>query len=148
MDLNKIMEFDHVVTVDYDGNVTDGPAWLYAPSLLDEELDTPQWTLLNGFSGQHGYYGPIMHNSEFIGGAMARHILDTPGTYAAIVAHWSGEEAGQDGPIEGWAVARLCSHAWVAGFMYVHAEDLATVAAVRSVECEKCERVARQGQDF
>jgi hypothetical protein len=32
-----------------------------------------------------------------------------------------------------------CTHSWVAGMMYVHAEDLAGVAAVRTAECERCE---------
>jgi hypothetical protein len=32
-----------------------------------------------------------------------------------------------------------CRHSWVAGMMYVHDEDLATVAAVRTVECEHCD---------
>lgn len=31
--------------------------------------------------------------------------------------------------------------AWVAGMMYVHEEDLDTVAEARPVECESCERV-------
>lgn len=32
-------------------------------------------------------------------------------------------------------------HAWVAGMMVVHPEDLASVAAHREVECEGCEKV-------
>ena len=32
-----------------------------------------------------------------------------------------------------------CQHSWVAGVMVVHDEDLATVAASRTVECERCE---------
>jgi hypothetical protein len=34
-----------------------------------------------------------------------------------------------------------CLHAWVAGMMYVHEEDLEYVAAARQVECEKCEKI-------
>jgi hypothetical protein len=34
-----------------------------------------------------------------------------------------------------------CQHAWVAGMMYVHEEDLDYVAQVRQVECEKCELI-------
>lgn len=30
------------------------------------------------------------------------------------------------------------SHTWVAGMMYVHNEDVATIARNRLVECEKC----------
>jgi hypothetical protein len=36
-----------------------------------------------------------------------------------------------------------CQHAWVAGMMYVHPEDLLSVAAAREVECEKCELIFR-----
>jgi len=32
-----------------------------------------------------------------------------------------------------------CLHSWVAGMMVVAEEDLDTVAAIRPVECEKCE---------
>ena len=32
-------------------------------------------------------------------------------------------------------------HRWVAGMMYVHDEDVESVAAVRPVECERCEYV-------
>src|SRR5574341_239906 len=78
--LSEIMEFDHVITVHHGGTVTDGPRWLYAPDLHDEQLDSPSWSLLSGYTGAHGYRGPIMNNAEFIGGRLARDILDTPGT--------------------------------------------------------------------
>lgn len=32
-----------------------------------------------------------------------------------------------------------CLHSWTAGMMYVHDADLETVAAARTVECERCE---------
>lgn len=32
-----------------------------------------------------------------------------------------------------------CRHTWVAGMMYVHDEDVETVAAERHVSCEKCD---------
>lgn len=35
-----------------------------------------------GYTGQHGYSGPEMHQSEFLGGSLARDILITPGEYA------------------------------------------------------------------
>jgi hypothetical protein len=89
--LSDLMEFDHPVTVHEDGTVTDGPAGIYAPTLYDDELDSSSWELMNGYSGQYGYGGPIMHPSEFIGGGMARDILAEPGTYVAIVANYSAE---------------------------------------------------------
>lgn len=101
MKLNDVMEFDHVVTVHDDGTVTDGPAGVYAPELSDGELTDPRWELLNGYSGQYCYSGPIMHASEYIGGGMERDILDTPGVYVALVDYPS-----DDSEPEGWAVAR------------------------------------------
>jgi hypothetical protein len=89
--LSDLMEFDHPITVTDDGRVTDGPANLYAPNLYDDDLDSDSWELLNGYSGQDRYAGPIMHPSEFIGGGMARDILDTPGTYVAVAAYYSAE---------------------------------------------------------
>lgn len=109
--LNSILEFDLVVEVHPDGTVTPRHD-LLAPSLLDDELDSPHWVLLDGYSGQHGYRGPIMHASEFIGGGMARDVLATPGVYVALVSSYTtdadGEPAGDDGDlyVEGWALAR------------------------------------------
>jgi hypothetical protein len=118
--LNDVMEFDHVVTVHADGTVTDGPSNLYAPSLYDEELDSDDWELLTGYTGQYSYNGPIMHNSEFIGGGLERDILAEPGIYVSLVAHWTFNHDcpfpddcdGIEGKrpftieIEGWAIAR------------------------------------------
>src|SRR5574341_560762 len=149
MNLNDLMEVDHVIAVHHDGTVTDGPSWLYAPNLLDEKLDSPQWSMLSGYSGQDRYSGPVMHDSEYIGGGLARHILEIPGHYVAVVAYWSdGDDDESDYAIEGWAVARYCGHVWIAGMMYVHEEDLGAVASVRRVECERCEYVPVAGRDY
>jgi hypothetical protein len=114
--LNEIMAFDHVIQVHPDGTVTDAPDDVHAPE-LDAENDTVSgdgWTLLRGFTGQYGYNGPIMHSSEFIGGGLARHILETPGYYVALVAEywsdgncWNDENGNPLGEpyVEGWAVA-------------------------------------------
>lgn len=123
MALNDVMEFDHVVTVHADGTVTDGPANLYAPDLYgnyhgdtDGEwlscMLNQDWQLITrGYSGQHGYNGPVMHNSEFIGGGLERDILARPGHYVAIVCQWLPEAGGDEDAdsIEGWAVAFLPS---------------------------------------
>lgn len=97
--LNDRMEFDHVIEVLPSGEVVDRND-IYAPSLYDGELDAKGWSLLNGWSGQDRYAGPIMHASEFIGGGMARWILETPGVYVALVDY----DDDDDGPT-GWAVA-------------------------------------------
>lgn len=101
MKLNDVMEFDHVVMVRDDGTVTDGPAGVYAPELFDGELMGEGWELLDGYSGQYRYSGPIMHSSEYIGGSMERDILAEPGMYVALVDYPS-----DDGEPDGWAVAR------------------------------------------
>lgn len=98
--LNAIMEFDHVIRVHRDGSVTDEPG-TSAPEAWDGEV-SEGWTLLNGYSGQCGYSGPIMHASEYIGGRMARDILAEPGVYVAILDYPS-----DDPEPTGWAVAQL-----------------------------------------
>lgn len=101
--LNDVMEFDHVIRVHEDGTVTDGVKNVWAPEVYSEDDGPPamngDWKLMNGYSGQDRYSGPIMHPSEFIGGQMARDILETPGLYVAIVVDTI------DGEADGWAVA-------------------------------------------
>src|SRR5688572_20005269 len=102
--LNDIMEIDHVIRVHEDGTVT----WereVYAPELFDGELhqhwESPQWSLMDGYSGQQGYSGPLMHQSEVIGGGMERDILAQPGLYVALTNYPAD---GSDELTE-WAVA-------------------------------------------
>lgn len=97
--LNEIMEFDHVIEVHADGWISDRRD-IYAPTLNDGELEGDEWTLLNGFSGQDRYAGPIMHQSEYIGGGMERYIRETPGVYVALVDYPL-----DDSEPDGWAVA-------------------------------------------
>lgn len=99
--LNDLMEFDHVIRVHGDGTVTKERD-IHAPDLHDGELESDEWTLLDGFSEQYGYSGPIMHASEFIGGGLADYILATPGVYVALVDYPL-----DDSEPEGWAVACL-----------------------------------------
>lgn len=97
--LNDRMAFDHVVEVRADGSVIDRHD-IYAPELHNGELGSEEWTLLDGWSGQDRYSGPIMHQSEYIGGRMARWILETPGIYVALVDYPL-----DDSEPDGWAVA-------------------------------------------
>lgn len=96
--LNRQVEFDSPFTVlpaDEDGNVeiTDGPAGVYAPEVYDvvtvADFTDPAWELVTGYSGQHGYPGPIMHDSETLSGGMARDVLATPGTYVVVAAYYT-----------------------------------------------------------
>lgn len=113
--LNAVMGFDHPIQVHADGTVTDNLDGIYAPNLTDETLDDDKWSLFtHGYTGAHGYNGPVMHNSEYIGGRLARDILATPGIYVAVVAYWTRDDDADtdadtdaDNNVEGWAIARL-----------------------------------------
>jgi hypothetical protein len=99
--LSYFMEFDYVIEVLPDGRVLYRHD-VYAPELYDGELMGDEWSLMNGYSGQDRYSGPLMHHSRsFIGGGMARDILGEPGLYVALVNY----EADDSEPTE-WAVAR------------------------------------------
>lgn len=113
--LNDVMEIDHVIRVHEDGRVSD-VSGEYAPELIDEEIMGEGWKFFTaGYSGQDRYSGPIMHNSEYIGGQLARDILTTPGIYVAVAAYYSADEDESDedeseseetGTWDGWAVVR------------------------------------------
>lgn len=108
-ELADLMEFDHIVRVLADGTLIDSPLFipigLHAPDMLDDELQagTDGWQLMTGHTGQHGYNGPTMHPSEYIGGGLASAILDHAGLYVAIVSYISNE--GDD--VAGWAIAYI-----------------------------------------
>lgn len=111
-DLSEVMDFDHVVQVHDDGTVTSATG-IYAPSLdqwedetgvWTEELDSSEWRLLSGYTGQYGHNGPMMHASEFIGGRMADDILSAPGYYVAIYPSCT-DAAGETVEADSWAVA-------------------------------------------
>lgn len=131
-ELNELMEFDHVVHVHEDGTVTDNDTrGLYAPELnmetdndgqsihaddsdIKQQAASAGWELLQGFTGQYSYSGPVMHPSEYIGGGLERHIRATPGYYVACVVLASCEydgttdcdiETGCDCEPAGWAIA-------------------------------------------
>jgi hypothetical protein len=130
--LNAVMEFGHVIQVLQDGTVIDRVPSVYGPESLDMEVDadgqsihaddsdikgqakSAGWELLTGYTGQYSYNGPVMHPSEYIGGRMARDILETPGYYVALVVeapcNYEGStdcdiEVGCDCEPAGWAVA-------------------------------------------
>lgn len=124
MSLNDLMEFDHVVYSDGHGNVAsvrlhDWQHWAPAPyvdldadgqmiSLDPNDIhDLGDWKLLNGFSGQDRYHGPIMHESEFVGGDLEIHIRYHAGYYVVVEITGIGPlETDTDGPdLVGWAVA-------------------------------------------
>lgn len=105
--LNDVMGFDYVVLSDGRGHVhptdVDAPA---LDGLYDDDMQLADgWELLGGFSGQHGYDGPVMHESEFIGGGMERHIRSNAGLYVALIV-WGDPGCPEVGDeVVGWAVA-------------------------------------------
>lgn len=109
-DLNALMEFDRVIQVHKNGQVSeplDAPCY---PSLQDNELDSPKWEFFSvGYTGQDRYDGPIMHDSELIDGALADDILSKPGLYVAVVSYYTEEEEDTGHLINepsGWAIVR------------------------------------------
>nr|WP_296763878.1 hypothetical protein [Rhodococcus sp. (in: high G+C Gram-positive bacteria)] len=108
MNLNDRMEFDHVIEVHEDGSITDRRD-LHAPDVYWSDGDATcmyeGWSLLQGFTGQYGYNGPCMHPSEFIGGGMERHILETPGVYVAVTVSDLDIDSDEEDDLVGWAVA-------------------------------------------
>lgn len=106
--LDKIMEIDHVIQVHDDGTVSE-PTGVWAPEVYSDDDGTdvtvdsmkggPTWSLLSGFTSQYAYHGPVMDVGEYVGGHLARHILETPGYYAVVVV------TDGYGSNVGWAVA-------------------------------------------
>lgn len=116
--LNHAMEFDRVMMVAENGAVT-FPAGIYGPELnamsdndgshlpeTDADLQRQAesyrggpWFLETGWTGQYRYSGPCMHSSEYIGGAMAEYILETPGYWVALIVQEDDFDS------ESWALA-------------------------------------------
>jgi hypothetical protein len=124
--LNEVMDFYHVIRVAADGTVTEPEGTPYFDEAVrsvlvnadtwewEDEINLPEgWTLLSGFTGQYSYNGPVMHVSEYIGGGLARYILETPGDYVALpmesdcgyTQEFCSEESGCDCEPAGWVVA-------------------------------------------
>lgn len=137
--LNETMQAGHAVRVHPGGRVADAPDGVYVPegAYVHEEgaepvLEADGWELMTGYSGQHGYTGPVMHNSEYIGGGLERDIRERPGLYVALVVdhvgvgetvchgcgapegEWcvDGCDADRETLTEGWVVAFREYPAW------------------------------------
>lgn len=109
-ELNDIMEFEHVIEVREDGSIIDRDD-IYAPDCYcDGRAGVDgignEWAPLNGYSGQDRYAGPIMHESEYIGGRMETDIRATPGIYVAVVVMDLENATEAETPDCGWAVLK------------------------------------------
>jgi len=121
--LSDLMEFEHVIRVE-NGVATDrmpdgSRIGLYAPECIHDGFthigETVErhiergtgWTLMEGYTGQYSYNGPVMHASEYIGGRMEQDILAQDGYYVALVCSVLGDDpdASEDEEPAGWAVA-------------------------------------------
>jgi hypothetical protein len=113
--LDDAMYFEHVILVRADSTVDTDPrkTWSHTPyvpethvyvtwrdsQVLQEHetewtgcMHAAGWTPERGWSSQNRYRGPFMHASEFIGGGLERHILQTPGLWAAVVVECLRED--------------------------------------------------------
>jgi hypothetical protein len=110
------VDFDHPFTID-NGEVIDVPN-IYAPSVYlyegdkDETIDGQDWQFVsNGWTGQYGYNGPVMHASEYIGEGIAERLAELAEDYRAfaIVAVEFIPEDKDDQSTEpvGWAIVGL-----------------------------------------
>lgn len=127
--LNDQMDFDHVIRITEAGTVTEPSPAVSAPRVEVECLDDDAgsitkeaedamiamveeqgWELMTGYTGQYSYRGPIMHQSEYVGGGLEDDIRATPGLYVVVepTGLYPTEEAEErcgDVPI-GWVIAR------------------------------------------
>lgn len=111
--LNALMEFEHVIRVNGNGTITDSlpdTRDYRAPEVTWQNgthvIEGDGWSLMDGYSGQDRYSGPVMHESEFIGGGMEQDIISTPGLYVAVVVMDLDNATEDETPDAGWAVAR------------------------------------------
>lgn len=103
------VEFDHPFMI-VAGEVVDAPAGIHAPEVYhDDDLDVvimgPWEAVSHGMTGQHGYRGPVMHSSEFVGPGIAEVLAEyEPGT---ILVMCVVETLDDDEEPAGWIILRL-----------------------------------------
>lgn len=115
--LNSLMEMSHVIRVDADGMVHNDVRDVLAPEInmqtdddgqilaehdaeLIADLERQGWTAETGWTGQYGNCkgDPVMHESEFIGGSLAEHIIATPGYWVACAVDVDSEVCPNESP--------------------------------------------------
>ena len=99
-------EFDRAFEVLADGStrVADSQVYVEVYAEVGESGDpyvSDGWEFASaGYTRQDLYNGPIMHNSEFMGGALLADTLGEPGVYVMEPVYWD------DDTIEGWVLLR------------------------------------------
>ena len=93
--------------VDGAGNVeTNLPIWAppvwHVDGEREPEIEDDGWTFVDGYSRQDCYSGPVMHASEYLGGRMARDVLEAPGVYVLCVV----EDMDDMGNPAGWVLLK------------------------------------------
>ena len=125
--LSDLMDFDHVIHIALPGLANPSSmvaARLRAPDdltyLLDEDGQCREgadaelvadaarqgWEFMTGYTRQHGAGSAdfCMHQSEYVGGGMARDILERPGYYVTVALDGFMDEPDAESEIVGWAV--------------------------------------------
>lgn len=100
---------------------------IYAPEVVELDplhgllvdsyvIDRSPWRAVSGHSNQHGYGGPIMHASEFIGGGMADYLLSTADdcpTYVVCEVAVTEHDDGCWDDCEGWSAGHHEPAGWI-----------------------------------
>lgn len=106
------VEFDSPFRVGHSGRIYDRVEGVYAPEVFHSETDdveivSSDWEAFSaGYTGQWGYNGPVMHQSEYLGGALADDILSTPGVYVVCTVEVLPSDDDPDPFPAGWIVLR------------------------------------------
>lgn len=115
-DFGKIdsqVEMDSAFGIDRDGNVVKVDAWAPEVYLSQDGLEVPgDWEAVNGYSGQYGYSGPVMHPSEVMDGSkMEEYVRENPGTYALVVPAnvdaYDSDDPDAEVDVDGWVLLKL-----------------------------------------
>lgn len=62
-----------------------------------QHIESQGWYVEMGWTRQYSYSGPLMHTSEFVGGSLMEHILETPGLWCALPVDIESEECPNSG---------------------------------------------------
>ena len=103
----EVFETDGLGRFRRTGEWTSGGITLEPGQIRDLNGALPEgWHAITGFSGQYGYPGPIMHDSEYVGGDMARALFGggEPREYVMAYCDWLPEDEDGDMECEGWVI--------------------------------------------